>query len=59
MDGMAALGFTFGLVALAKVLLLEKQLKAKGVLDQADKKSNSCFNSHSARGRLALERNIQ
>ena len=38
MDGMAALGFTFGLVALAKVLLLEKQLKAKGVLDQADKK---------------------
>ena len=29
MDGLAVIGFIFGLVALGKVLLLEKQLKKK------------------------------
>ena len=32
------MGFIFGLAALGKVLLLEKQLKDKGVLEQNDKK---------------------
>ena len=34
MDGLAVIGFIFGLAALGKVLLLEKQLKRKGVLGQ-------------------------
>ena len=34
MDGLAVIGFIFGLAALGKVLLLEKQLKEKGVLGQ-------------------------
>jgi hypothetical protein len=37
MDGLAVIGFIFGLAALGKVLLLEKQLKEKGVLEQDDK----------------------
>ena len=32
------MGFIFGLAALGKVLLLEKQLKDKRVLEQNDKK---------------------
>ncbi len=38
MEGLAVMGFIFGLAALGKVLLLEKQLKDKGVLEQNDKK---------------------
>jgi len=34
MEGLAVIGFIFGLAALGKVLLLEKQLKEKGVLGQ-------------------------
>ena len=34
MEGLAVMGFIFGLAALGKVLLLEKQLKEKGVLEQ-------------------------
>ena len=37
MDGLAVIGFIFGLAALGKVLLLEKQLKEKGVIEQNDK----------------------
>ena len=37
MDGLAVIGFIFGLAALGKVLLLEKKLKEKGVLEQDDK----------------------
>jgi len=37
MEGLAVIGFIFGLAALGKVLLLEKQLKEKGVLGQDDK----------------------
>jgi hypothetical protein len=37
MDGLAVIGYIFGLAALGKVLLLEKQLKEKGVLEQDDK----------------------
>ena len=37
MDGLAVIGFIFGLAALGKVLLLEKQLKEKGALGQDDK----------------------
>ena len=37
MEGLAVLGYIFGLAALGKVLLLEKQLKEKGVLEQNDK----------------------
>ncbi len=37
MEGLAVIGFIFGLAALGKVLLLEKQLKEKGVLEQNDK----------------------
>jgi len=37
MEGLAVIGFIFGLAALGKVLLLEKQLKKKGVLGQDDK----------------------
>ena len=37
MEGLAVIGFIFGLAALGKVLLLEKQLKQKGVLGQDDK----------------------
>ena len=38
MEGLVVMGFIFGLAALGKVLLLEKQLKDKGVLEQNDKK---------------------
>jgi len=38
MEGLAVMGFILGLAALGKVLLLEKQLKEKGVLEQNDKK---------------------
>ena len=38
MEGLTVMGFIFGLAALGKVLLLEKQLKDKGVLEQNDKK---------------------
>ena len=37
MEGLAVMGFVFGLAALGKVVLLEKQLKEKGVLGQDDK----------------------
>jgi hypothetical protein len=37
MEALAVIGFIFGLAALGKVLLLEKQLKEKGVLEQDDK----------------------
>jgi|TARA_B100002003_G_scaffold196506_1_gene186672 hypothetical protein len=37
MEGLAVIGFIFGLGALGKILLLEKQLKEKGVLEQDDK----------------------
>ena len=37
MEGLAVIGFIFGLAALGKVLLLEQQLKKKGVLGQDDK----------------------
>ena len=37
MEGLAVIGYIFGLAALGKVLLLEKQLKEKGVLEQNDK----------------------
>ena len=37
MEGLAVIGFIFGLAALGKVLLLEKRLKEKGVLGQDDK----------------------
>ncbi len=34
METLGIIGFIFGLAALGKVLLLEKQLKEKGVLGQ-------------------------
>ena len=34
METFGIIGFIFGLAALGKVLLLEKQLKEKGVLEQ-------------------------
>ena len=34
METLGVIGFIFGLAALGKVLLLEKQLKEKGVLEQ-------------------------
>ena len=37
METFGIIGFIFGLAALGKVLLLEKQLKKKGVLEQDDK----------------------
>ena len=37
MEALGILGFIFGLAALGKVLLLEKQLKEKGALEQDDK----------------------
>ena len=37
MDGLAVIGFIFGLAALGKVLWLEKQLKIKGILAEAYK----------------------
>ena len=37
MDAMAIIGFIFGLSALAKVMMLEKQLKETGVLDKDHK----------------------
>tara|TARA_B100001105_G_scaffold21231_1_gene15170 strand:+ start:1350 stop:1469 length:120 start_codon:yes stop_codon:yes gene_type:complete len=37
METLGIIGFIFGLAALGKVLLLEKQLKEKGVLEQDDK----------------------
>ena len=38
METFAIMGFIFGLAALCKAVLLEKQLKEKGVLEQDDKK---------------------
>ena len=38
METFGIMGFIFGLAALGKVLLLEKQLKEKGVLAQDNKK---------------------
>ena len=37
MEALGIMGFIFGLAALSKVLLLEKKLKEKGVLEQDDK----------------------
>ena len=37
MEALGIMGFIFGLAALGKVLLLEKQLKEKGILEQDDK----------------------
>ena len=37
METFGIIGFIFGLAALAKVVLLEKKLKEKGVLEQDDK----------------------
>ena len=37
MDGLAVIGYIFGLAALGKVVLLEQKLKEKGVLEQDDK----------------------
>ncbi len=37
MEALGIIGFIFGLAALAKVLLMEKELKDKGVLGQDDK----------------------
>ena len=37
MEAFGIMGFIFGLAALGKVLLLEKQLKEKGVLEQDNK----------------------
>jgi len=37
MEALGIMGFIFGLAALGKVLLLEKQLKEKGVLKRDDK----------------------
>ena len=37
MEAFAIIGFIFGLAALGKVVLLEKKLKEKGVLEQDDK----------------------
>jgi hypothetical protein len=34
MEALGIMGFIFGLAALGKILLLEKQLKEKGVLEQ-------------------------
>ena len=37
MEALGIMGFIFGLAALSKVLLMEKELKDKGVLGQDDK----------------------
>jgi hypothetical protein len=37
MEALGIMGFIFGLAALGKVLLMEKELKDKGVLGQDDK----------------------
>jgi|TARA_B100000809_G_scaffold229462_1_gene243139 hypothetical protein len=37
METFGIIGFIFGLAALGKVVLLEKKLKEKGVLEQDDK----------------------
>ena len=37
MEALGIMGFIFGLAALGKVLLLEKQLKEKGFLEWDDK----------------------
>ena len=37
METFEIMGFIFGLAALGKVVLLEKKLKEKGVLEQDDK----------------------
>ena len=37
MEALGVMGFIFGLAALGKVLLMEKELKDKGVLGQDDK----------------------
>jgi|TARA_B110000977_G_scaffold151648_1_gene192509 hypothetical protein len=38
MESFAIIGFVFGLAALSKIILLEKKLKEKGVLEQDHKK---------------------
>ena len=37
MEALGILGFIFSLAALAKIVLLEKQLKESGILDKAAK----------------------
>ena len=37
MEALGILGFVFGLSALAKVIMLEKQLKESGVLKEQEK----------------------
>ena len=37
MEALGIMGFIFGLAALAKVLLMEKELKDKGVLGKDEK----------------------
>ena len=37
MEALRIMGFIFGLAALGKVLMMEKELKDKGVLGQDDK----------------------
>ena len=37
MEAVGIMGFIFGLAALGKVLMMEKELKDKGVLGQDDK----------------------
>ena len=37
MEALGIMGFIFGLAALGKVLMMEKELKDKGVLVQDDK----------------------
>jgi|TARA_B110000444_G_scaffold152063_1_gene142306 hypothetical protein len=37
MEALGIMGFIFGLAALGKVLMMEKELKDKGVLGQDDK----------------------
>ena len=37
MEALGIMGFIFGLAALGKVLLMEKEVKDKGILGQDDK----------------------
>ena len=37
MEALGVMGFIFGLAALGKVLMMDKELKDKGVLGQDDK----------------------
>ena len=47
MEALGIMGFIFGLAALGKILLLEKQLKEKGVLNRITKKNKFLFTTHS------------